>query len=136
MTREEQIEKAWVGKYFQSNHRYDEKSFKEGAKWADSNPNKKLVYTKQELMDMGYGFDINGNISTPQEIEERSKKYIKYRKNKWIDKACEWLSKTLYIHTEEIEDKHWNKTKTFDWVTSDYDSVIDFIDGFRKEMDK
>ena len=49
------------------------------------------VYTKQELIDMGFGFDLNGNIVTPQEIEERSKKYIKYRKNKWIEKACRWL---------------------------------------------
>ena len=52
-----------------------------------------------------------------------------------IDKACEWLSKTLYIHTESIEDKHWNEIKTFDWVTSDYDSVSDFIDSFRKAME-
>lgn len=52
---------------------------------------KNLVYTKQELMDMGFGFDLNGNISTPQEIEEMTKKYINYRKNKWIEKACEWL---------------------------------------------
>lgn len=52
-----------------------------------------------------------------------------------IDKACEWLSKTLYIHTESIEDKHWNKIETFDWVTSDYNSVSDFIDGFRKAME-
>lgn len=53
-----------------------------------------------------------------------------------IEKACEWLSKTLYIHTEEIEDKHWNETKTFDWVTSDYDSVRDFINGFRNAMEE
>ena len=53
-----------------------------------------------------------------------------------IDEACEWLSKILYIHKEEIEDKHWNITNTFEWVTSDYDSVIDFIDDFRKAMEK
>lgn len=53
-----------------------------------------------------------------------------------IAKACEWFSKTLYIHTEETEDKHWNETKTFDWVTSDYDSLSDFIDGFRKAMEE
>lgn len=51
-----------------------------------------LVYTKQELKDMGFGFDLNGNISTPQEIQERTKKYINYRKDKWIKKACDWLS--------------------------------------------
>lgn len=52
---------------------------------------KNLVYTKHELRDMGFGFDLNGNICTPQEIEERSKKYINYRKNKLIEKACHWL---------------------------------------------
>lgn len=66
-------------------------AFEEGAMWADENPNKNLVYTKKELRDMGFGFDLNGNISTPQEIEERAKKYINYRKAKWIKKACEWL---------------------------------------------
>ena len=66
-------------------------AFEEGAKWADENPNKNLVYTKKELLDMGFGFDLNGNISTPQEIEERTKKYINYRRAKWIEKACEWL---------------------------------------------
>ena len=70
---------------------YRNSAFEEGAKWADANPNKNLVYTKKELLDMGFGFDLNGNISTPQEIEERTKKYINYRKAKWIKKACEWL---------------------------------------------
>lgn len=35
MTRKEEIEFAWFLKAVQSNHRYDEKSFKEAAKWAD-----------------------------------------------------------------------------------------------------
>ena len=65
--------------------------FEAGAGWADANPNKNLVYTKKELLDMGFGFDLNGNISTPQEIEERAKKYINYRKAKWIEEACKWL---------------------------------------------
>ena len=35
MTREEQIEHAWFCKACLSSHCYDEKSFKEAAKWAD-----------------------------------------------------------------------------------------------------
>lgn len=35
MTRREEIELAWLNKAVQSNHRYDEKTFKEAAKWAD-----------------------------------------------------------------------------------------------------
>lgn len=113
-----------------------EKAFIEGAKWADSHPNEKLVYTKKELFDMGFGFDLNGNIVTPQEIEEGLKKYIKYRKNKWTEKAYEWLKKTMYIHTEHDTDVDWGTTKTIDWVTSDYDTVDEFIDGFRKALEE
>lgn len=43
MTREEQIEEAWMIKCFQSNHRYDEKSFKEGVEWADEHPNPNTI---------------------------------------------------------------------------------------------
>ena len=53
-----------------------------------------------------------------------------------VDKACEWLNKTLYIHKEEIEDKHWNTTNTFEWVTSDFESVEEFIKEFRKAMEE
>ena len=34
MKRKEEIELAWFSKEVQSNHRYDEKSFKEAVKWA------------------------------------------------------------------------------------------------------
>ena len=36
MTRKEEIELAWFNKEVQSNHRYDEKSFKEAVEWADN----------------------------------------------------------------------------------------------------
>ena len=35
MTRKEEIELAWFTKEVQSNHRYDEKTFKEAVEWAD-----------------------------------------------------------------------------------------------------
>ena len=50
-----------------------------------------------------------------------------------IDKACEWLNKTLYIHTE-VNDTHCG-ADTIDWVTSNYNSVSDFINDFKKEME-
>ena len=138
MTREEQIKQA-AKAYYPSGSLHEERTvsaFVRGAKWADENPNKKLVYTKEELIKMGFSFDLNGNIRTPEECYESAVKYNEYRKQKFIKKACDWLSKTLYIHTEEIEDKHWNEIKTFDLVTSDFDSVSDFIEGFRKAMEE
>ena len=53
-----------------------------------------------------------------------------------IEKAREWLKNTLYIHTEIDEDKDWGITNPIDWVTSDYDSVEDFINGFCKAMEE
>jgi hypothetical protein len=35
MTRKEEIDRAWGGYEIRSTRRYDENSFKEGAKWAD-----------------------------------------------------------------------------------------------------
>lgn len=69
--------------------KYVELAFIEGVKWADENPNKKLVYTKEELIKMGFSFDLNGNIRTPEECYESSIKYDEYRKQKFIKKACD-----------------------------------------------
>jgi hypothetical protein len=52
-----------------------------------------------------------------------------------IDRACEWLNKTLYIHTEIEEDRDWCETNSINWVTSDYDTVEGFIRGFRQAME-
>ena len=42
MTRREEIEFAWFNKAVQSNHRYDEKSFKEAVEWADKTMYKRI----------------------------------------------------------------------------------------------
>lgn len=44
MTRREAIELAWLNKEVQSNHRYDEKSFKEAVEWADKTMIDKFLY--------------------------------------------------------------------------------------------
>ena len=113
MTREEEIckaaeEFAFSNKTETSDFRDAINDFYYGAKWADENPQMRKDY---EFLFM-------------------------LKKQKLIKKACEWLNKTLYIHTEEIEDKHWNEIKTFDLVTSDFDSVSDFIEGFLKAMEE
>ena len=86
----------------------------------------------EEIQNYAYNNCIN------DDVDDTSYSLIvetaKWADETMIEKAREWLSKVLYIHTENIEDKHWNETKTFDWVTSDYDSVNDFIDGFCKAM--
>ena len=72
-------------------------------------------------------------MGVPNDVENEPEMV---NKQAFIEKAKKWLEKTLYIHTEIEEDKHWCETKTFDWVTSDYESVEDFINGFCKAMEE
>ena len=53
-----------------------------------------------------------------------------------MHKACEWMRNTLYIHTEMNEDKDLGEMSVINWVTSDYDSVEEFIHRFRKAMEE
>lgn len=57
-------------------------------------------------------------------------------KQEFIEKAKEWLERTLYIHTEIETDRDFCELMHTDWVTSDYDSVEDFINGFCKAMEE
>ena len=52
MTRREEIELAWLNKAVQSNHRYDEKTFKEAIEWADKTLIEKACeWIKTEVLD-------------------------------------------------------------------------------------
>jgi hypothetical protein len=122
---------------FQRYHTYPREAFIDGAKWSDEHPDSKHTYTKQQLIDMGFAFTINGDIVPPDQLNEDLKKYLKYQKRKFIEKAKGWLEKTLYIHTEMEEDNDWGITNPINWVTSDdYESVEDFINGFCKAMEE
>lgn len=115
MTREEERKTSSSSLLPISGSLHEERAvsaFVRGAKWADENqPGMSKMRKDYELLFL-------------------------LKKQELIKKACEWLNKTLYIHTEEIEDKHWNEIKTFDWVTSDFDSVSDFIEEFRKAVEE
>ena len=52
MTRREDIELAWLNKAVQSNHKYDEKTFKEAVEWADKTMIEKACkWIKKEVLD-------------------------------------------------------------------------------------
>ena len=107
MTREEQIEifqKEWVKLAIQINHRYGENSFKEDIKWVDEHPDSKHTYTKQQLINMGFAFTTNGDIVTPDQLNEDLKKYLEYQKQKFINKLKKWLELETDWNMEYIED--------------------------------
>ena len=66
-----------------------------GAKWADEHPDSKHTYTKQQFIDMGFAFTTNGDIVTPDQLNEDLNNYLKYKKQKFIEQTKEWLEKTI-----------------------------------------
>lgn len=73
-------------------------AFLMGANYADEHPSQENI--KNELIKLGYGFDLNGNIPTKEQQEEHLKQYIKYQKEKLIVKACETLKEILDFHKQ------------------------------------
>lgn len=87
----------------------------EGIEWADEHPTPCSVrmidsqsYSKQQLREMGFAFDLNGNILSPNELVSKAAHYV-------IEKACEWL-----LHQEEMIGISFEE---------------DFIERFKKAME-
>lgn len=95
-----------------------------GALWADENPDVKRIYTKKQLMDMGFSFTTNGDIVTPDQLNEHLKKYLKYQKQKFIEKGKDWLLKNIYKH---VDDKYLSMT---------FRHTNDAIEDFEKWMEE
>lgn len=99
ITREEQIKQAEIK--YSNDTLFDgcdyigqvakQEAFIAGAKWADEHSDSNHTYTKQQLIDMGFAFTTNGDIVTPEQSNEDLKKYLQYQKQKFIEKACDWL---------------------------------------------
>jgi hypothetical protein len=100
----------------------------------DSNQNHPLCEIISEIQD--YIWDAlckeTGNYHACTDYEEPEM----VNKQEFIEKVKEWLEKTLYIHTEIEEDRDFCEIYRTEWVTSDYDTVEDFINGFCKEMEE
>ena len=87
----------------------------------------KNFYTKQELIDMGFAFTTNGDIVTPDQSNEDLKKYLKYQKQKFIEKACDWLKENL---SEGYDPDNYPMVRCYDI------DMEDFIKEFRREMEE
>ena len=107
MTREEQIEKAWLAFAVQSIYRYDEKSVKDAIKWADEHPN---LYNDEKYHTV--------KVSCLDELYRKAEMY-----DTFLEKACEWIK----------NNKHLHKILWFDSLSTDWDK---FIREFRKAMEE
>ena len=75
----------------------------EGIEWADEHPTPCSVrmvgsqsYSKQQLREMGFAFDLNGNVLSPNHLAKKAANYV-------IDKACEWLKEKNKMCMYELE---------------------------------
>lgn len=109
MTREEQIQQAEIN--YSVDTIFDgcdyigqvakQEAFIAGAKWADKHPDKRNVYTKDELYKMGFAFDTNGNIADPKRDPEMWDRYVEYKQGKWFDKVCKYITPILKTYCSE-----------------------------------
>ena len=70
MKRREEIELAWLNKAVQSNHRYDEKSFKEAVEWADETMIEKACEYAQSKYDLDYCGDVKDILNYLKSLVE------------------------------------------------------------------
>jgi hypothetical protein len=122
MTREEEIRQEidlqLAGSFGNYSEGYEE-GFIAGAKWADNNPTHCSVrmadsqsYSKQQLREMGFAFDLNGNVLSPNHLAEKAAHYV-------IEKTCEWL----------------DNIDTDDYMVSGILQMSDLIIDFKKAME-
>lgn len=101
--------------------------------------------TQQQIIDAGIDYTMStcpvcmGGAAFEEKIRQFNRNAsfeagAKWAKERVIKEACEWLKKTLYIHTEFDTDVVWGTTDVTEWVTSDHDSVNEFIEAFKKAM--
>ena len=126
MKREEEIKQAaeqyaWVGDLYDI-----QAAFTAGAKWADANPTHCSVrmidsqsYSKQQLREMGFAFDLNGKVLSPNNLAAKAAHYV-------IEKARKWMQcidfEVEYFTTDRDGYTFFNADK--------------FIEDFCKEMEE
>ena len=76
------------------NEKYTEhdikQAFEKGAEWAYKNPNSKTI-AKYLYKEKGYPISLDGEIPTFEETMKDVQTYNAYKKEQWIEKACNWL---------------------------------------------
>ena len=89
MTRQEEIKQAAFNNDRESS-KENQQYFIEGAEWSDENPDEKMI-AKYLYEKKGYPIDLNGHLPSFDETMKDAEKYLKYKQDKFIEKACDWL---------------------------------------------
>ena len=78
----------WYEAALENNVIQDIKDSADAITWLEKQGEKKDCYTKQELIDMGFSFTLNGDIVTPDEMMEDIKKYLSWKEKQGEQKPA------------------------------------------------
>ena len=99
MTRKEEIlnraieivDKKYTDVGIKTTHEASVAACQEIAEWADENPDEKMI-AKYLYEKKGYPIDLNGNLPSFDETMKDTEKYLKYKQDKFIDKAIKFFA--------------------------------------------
>lgn len=124
MTREEKRKDAAIEACFAEWHNCNNaivESYIAGAEWADNHPDEKVI--AQYLYEKkGYPIDLNGHLPSFEDTMKDVELYDRYKREKWMDRACEWISDNIryYTHNDPLYEEYIDEER--------------FINDFRKSM--
>ena len=90
MTRKEEIKQAAFNNDRESS-KENQQYFIEGAEWADENLDERMI-AKYLYEKKGYPIDLNGNLPSFEETMKDAEKYLKYKQDKFIEKAIKFFA--------------------------------------------
>lgn len=119
-SKDDRIRRTLI-RYHQSTLNIDGVKGKEIVAWIEKQGKHKDYYTKQELIDMGFSFTLNGNIVTPDKMMEDMKKYLAW-KEKQAPKTM-WSEEDSLMIDSIIDTMKWLEGKgatnmKIDWLKS------------------
>ena len=71
-----------------------------GAEWSDENPDERMI-AKYLYEKKGYPIDLNGNLPSFEETMKAVEEYKKYKEDKLIEKAWDWIEDNLLTSNQQ-----------------------------------
>lgn len=101
-----------------------------------SEKNKCKTYTVEQLRELGFAFDLKGNLCTPDVYTKCAQNYkdtiIKSSKEDVINRVVDFLKVKMYDYVH-IDYGLYGETETH-YLTCDYDNIDDFINDLKNTI--
>ena len=108
--------------------------FQDGVDWATKNPDPNKTYSFEQLKELGFAFDLNGNICPPDVYIECDQNYkdaiIKSTKEDIVNRVVDFLRIKVEDHVH-VDYGLYDEIET-PYVVCDYESLNDMIEDVKK----